>query len=111
MTNFVDAETCELLFMVEGRKAEAFAAFAEALRAHGGDPDRIELIAPYAPVVDINVESLPSGAEVTEWTSGQFVAALAHDKTCPAYAPHFRQFLHVSFKVAAKMGPRFTEAL
>jgi transposase len=45
VTNFVDAEKRELLFMVEGRKAEAFAAFAEALRAHGGDPERIELIA------------------------------------------------------------------
>lgn len=45
VTNFVDAETRELLFMTEGRKAEAFAAFAEALQAHGGDPDRIELIA------------------------------------------------------------------
>lgn len=45
VTNFVDAEKRELLFMVEGRKAEVFTAFAEALRAHGGDPERIELIA------------------------------------------------------------------
>jgi transposase len=44
VTNFVDAESRELLFMVEGRKAEAFAAFAEALQAHGGDPKQIELI-------------------------------------------------------------------
>ena len=30
--------------MVEGRKAEAFSAFAEALRAHGGAAERIEII-------------------------------------------------------------------
>ena len=30
--------------MVEGRKAEAFTAFAEALRAHGGAAERIEFI-------------------------------------------------------------------
>lgn len=44
VTNFVDAESRELLFMVGGRKAEAFAAFAEALRAHGGAAECIELI-------------------------------------------------------------------
>lgn len=74
-------------------------------------PIAADLIAPYAPVVDINVGSLPSAEEVATWTSEQFVSALAHDQTCRAYNPQFRQFLHVSFKVAAKMGPRFTEAL
>jgi transposase len=44
VTNFVDAESRGLLFMVEGRTAEAFAAFAEALQAHGGDPEQSELI-------------------------------------------------------------------
>ena len=34
-----------LLLMVEGRSAEALAAFAKALREHGGDPSQIEAIA------------------------------------------------------------------
>jgi hypothetical protein len=29
----------------------------------------------------------------------------------PAYNPHLRQLLHVGFKIAAKMGSRYTDAL
>ena len=44
VTNFVDAETRELLLMVEGRKAETVKEFVEALRAHGGDPAQIKWV-------------------------------------------------------------------
>lgn len=44
VTNFVDAERNELLLMVEGRKAETVKNFVEALKEHGGDPDRIEWV-------------------------------------------------------------------
>lgn len=74
-------------------------------------PQAAELIAPYAPVVDIDIEALPSAEEVANWTAEQFVSALAHEPASPTYNPQFRQFLHVSFKVAAKMGPRFLDAL
>lgn len=70
-----------------------------------------ELIAPYAPVVEIDVPSLPSAEAVAGWTSRQFVEALDHVPGCPGYNPQFRQFLHVSFKVAAALGVRFTDAL
>lgn len=70
-----------------------------------------ELIKPYAPVVDIDIPSLPSPGVVAGWDSSAFVAALAHEAGCPDYNPQFRQFLHVSFKIAAKMGPRFLDAL
>jgi transposase len=39
-----DADDHRLLFMVEGRNAEALKAFAEALGQHGGDPSQIEVI-------------------------------------------------------------------
>jgi transposase len=45
VTNVLDAETSRLLFMVEGRSAQAREAFAQALRAHGGEPSQIEAIA------------------------------------------------------------------
>ncbi len=32
-------------------------------------------------------------------------------ESSPQYNPHFRQLLHVGFKVAAWMGRRFTDAL
>ena len=44
VTNFVDAQSRELLLMVEGRKAEAVKEFVEALRAHGGDPAQIKWV-------------------------------------------------------------------
>jgi transposase len=44
VTNVLDAETHDLLLMVEGRSAEALEAFAQALVAHGGEAQQIELI-------------------------------------------------------------------
>ena len=70
-----------------------------------------EFCAPYATVIDINKQKLPTAATVNGWTSQQFVSALRHDQKNPAYNPSFRQLLHVSFKVAAKMGDRYYAAL
>lgn len=74
-------------------------------------PRAVELIAPYAPVVDIDLAALPTPAEVATWCAGDFAATLRHDQADPRYRPQFRQFLHVSFKVAAEAGDRFTTAL
>jgi transposase len=41
VTNFVCADSRELLFMTEGRKAEAFEAFAQALADHGVEREQI----------------------------------------------------------------------
>jgi tagaturonate epimerase len=70
-----------------------------------------ELRAPYATVIDIDDAKLPKPDEVDGWTSEQYTSALRHDQSNPAYNPSFRQLLHVGFKVAAKMGPRYLEAL
>ncbi len=70
-----------------------------------------EFCAPYATVIDIDKKKLPSAAEVNGWSSQQFVSALRHDQKNPAYNASFRQLLHVSFKVAAKKGERYLNAL
>lgn len=70
-----------------------------------------ELCGPYASVIDIDRAQLPQAPAVKGWTSEQFVAALRHDRLNPAYNPHFRQLLHVGYKIAAGMGERYTEAL
>ena len=44
VTYVLDAQTHELLLMVEGRSAEALEAFAQALMAHGAKAEQIELI-------------------------------------------------------------------
>ena len=70
-----------------------------------------EFCAPYASVIDIDKKKLPSAAVVNGWSSQQFTDALRHDQKNPGYNPSFRQLLHVSFKVAAKKGDRYLNAL
>jgi hypothetical protein len=70
-----------------------------------------ELTAPYAPVIDIDPARLPAPAEVHGWDSAAYTSALRHDQKNPAYNQHFRQLIHVSFKIAAEMGSRYTDAL
>lgn len=72
---------------------------------------RDELCVPYASVIDIDPKKLPAPDEVNRWSGDQFASALRHDPKCPAYNSSFRQLLHVGFKVAAKMGKRYTDLL
>ncbi len=70
-----------------------------------------ELCAPYQTVIDIDRTKLPSPEAVAGWRSEPFVRALRHNEDDPEYNPDLRQLLHVGFKVAAKMGSRYTDAL
>jgi hypothetical protein len=70
-----------------------------------------ELCKPYATVIDIDYAKLPSVDEVNGWTSKHYTDALRHDQSNPAYNASFRQLLHVGFKVAAKMGDKYLNAL
>lgn len=70
-----------------------------------------EFCAPYATVIDIDTAKLPAPATVASWTGPQLAAALRHVPTNPAFNPHMRQLVHVSFKVAAKQGRRYTDLL
>jgi hypothetical protein len=69
------------------------------------------LCEPYATVIDIDASQLPSAEEVRQWDSKQYADALRHDQSNPAYNLHLRQLLHVGYKVAAKMGDRYYNAL
>jgi len=62
-------------------------------------------------VIDIDDSKLPTADEVRGWSSQQYTSALRHDQKNSAYNPSFRQLLHVGFKIAAKMGPRYIQAL
>ncbi len=70
-----------------------------------------ELCAPYATVIDINRKWLPPLEEIGSWDGDLFARALRHDPFCACYRPNLRQLLHVAYKVAAEMGPRFVGAL
>jgi transposase len=43
-TVVLDLKTRAVLFMIEGRNSQTLERFAEALRAHGGDPEQIEWV-------------------------------------------------------------------
>jgi len=70
-----------------------------------------ELTAPYATVLHIDRQLLPAIGEVNSWNSKQFTEALIHDKLCRGFHPHFRQLIHVGYKIAAEMGKDFLDAL
>jgi len=70
-----------------------------------------ELCKPYLSVISIDRRKLPSPAAVGRWSADEFLGALRHDQSCQQFNPHFRQLVHVGYKVAAEMGGRFTDLL
>ena len=70
-----------------------------------------ELTGPYATVIDIDRSKLPTPEAVQGWDSAKYVNTLRHVQSDPDYNPNFRQLIHVGFKIAAKMGERYTGAL
>jgi hypothetical protein len=70
-----------------------------------------ELCAPYASVIDIDRSRLPSVRDVELWSGSEFASAIRHIPGHERFNASMRQLLHVSFKVAAKAGSRYTELL
>jgi hypothetical protein len=98
----------ELIGLAEGGAdglAIAGEIYAQALAR------RDELCEPYAAVLDLEPARLPPADTVARWDGEAFAAALRHDPACPRYNPHLRQLLHVAYKLAAEMGPRYLDAL
>ncbi|MFQ3548051.1 MAG: tagaturonate epimerase family protein [Termitinemataceae bacterium] len=70
-----------------------------------------ELCAPYAAVIDIHKDRLPSPDTVDRWSGAAFAAALRHVPEETQFNPDFRQLLHVGYKVAAELGNTYYKAL
>ena len=70
-----------------------------------------ELCAPYASVIDIDRAKLPGIETVNGWSGPKFASTLRHIPKHPDFNAHVRQLLHVSFKLAAKAGPRYLHLL
>ncbi len=79
--------------------------YAEAYEA------REDLCAPYTAVIDIDSALLPQPADVAAWDSREYTSSLRHEQSCPEFNPHFRQLLHVGYKIAAKKGDRYSDML
>jgi hypothetical protein len=70
-----------------------------------------EFCAPYASVIDIDRALLPAAEAVSKWSGSELAQAIRHDQSNPLFNASMRQLLHVSFKVAAKQGTRYTDLL
>jgi hypothetical protein len=70
-----------------------------------------ELCQPYATVIDIDRAKLPAPQQVAKWDGQKFAAVLRHDQMCPHYNPHFRQLLHIAYKLAAEQRQWYLDAL
>lgn len=70
-----------------------------------------ELTVPYATVIDVDVNQLPSPEEVAGWDAETFARTMRHNQADPLYNPSFRQLIHVSYKVAAEFGDEYYPAL
>ena len=69
------------------------------------------LCGPYASVIDIDVNKLPSPENVIDWSGDHYSNTLRHVQGHPEFNKHFRQLLHIAFKLAAKEGARYTDLL
>jgi len=72
---------------------------------------REELCGPYATVIDIRPELLPSPDTVDQWDTLKYASTLRHIPGDPEYNPGFRQLIHVGYKVASELGTEYTDAL
>ena len=70
-----------------------------------------ELTVPYATVIDVDADALPSPAEVEKWDAETYARTMRHNQADPLYNPSFRQLIHVSYKIAAELGDEYYPAL
>ena len=69
------------------------------------------LCEPYASVIDIDSDKLPTAEKVAGWSGDQYANALRHVQEHSEFNQHLRQLLHIAFKLAAKEGARYTDLL
>ena len=70
-----------------------------------------ELTVPYAAVIDVRLENIPTPDEVDGWDAEKFARTMRHNQADPLYNPSFRQLIHVSYKIAAELGDEYYPAL
>ncbi len=70
-----------------------------------------ELCGPYATVIDIDTSLLPTPQQVQSWDGDTLANTLRHIPDHPLYNLHFRQLMHVSYKLAAEKGDTYMDLL
>ena len=70
-----------------------------------------ELCGPYASVIDIKRERLPSVQTINQCTGADIAAAIRHEPHSPKFNSDLRQLLHVGYKLASERKDRFNALL
>ncbi|MDD2797245.1 MAG: tagaturonate epimerase family protein [Bacteroidales bacterium] len=70
-----------------------------------------ELCKPYAEVINIKADELPTAEVVNGWSCEQFVNALRHIPNHPEYNPNLRQLIHVGYKIAVEHSEEYYATL
>jgi tagaturonate epimerase len=70
-----------------------------------------EMAKPYATVIAIDRQALPTPAAVDAFTSQEYVETLEHNQACKRFNIHFRQMVHISFRVAAEKQAQYLPLL
>ncbi len=70
-----------------------------------------ELCGPYASVIDIKRERLPSVETMNHCTGADIAAAIRHEPHSPKFNSDLRQLLHVGYKLASERKDRFNALL
>ncbi len=70
-----------------------------------------ELCGPYASVIEIEQDQLPTPDTVMRWNGKKFADTLRHIPGHPDYDPMFRQLIHVGYKVASELAGEFISML
>ena len=85
-------------------------AFAKALYREAYDRHD-EMAKPYLTVIAIHRAALPTPAEVDSFSAQEYVETLEHNQACKHYNIHFRQMVHISFRLAAEKQPQYLALL
>lgn len=70
-----------------------------------------EMAKPYLLVIAIDRNKLPTPDAVDAYTAEEFVETLQHVQACKRFNIHFRQLVHISFRIAAEMREQYLPLL
>ena len=70
-----------------------------------------ELAKPYLTVIAIDRKALPTPDQVDSWSAQEYLETLEHNQSRKRFSIHFRQMVHISFKLAAEKGPHYLALL
>ncbi len=70
-----------------------------------------EMAGPYRTVIAIDRKALPTPEQVDAMSAQDYVQTLEHDQACPRFNIHFRQLVHISFRIAGERRAQYLPLL